>query len=370
MSIHGQAGLSCHDCHGGDPTVGGDGDAEASMNPQRGYRGVPDRSEIPSFCGRCHSDETYMRRFNPRIATDQEKAFWVSRHGEDLVQGDPKVAECVSCHGAHLVRAVTDARSPVYPANVPGTCGKCHGDQAYMDGYAIGSSQEEEYRRSVHGHALLDEGDLSAPACNDCHGNHGAAPPGISSIANVCGLCHPSPRDLFAASPHGEIFEELGYAECSSCHGHHAVERPTDSLLGTEEGAICVDCHSEGDEGYRVAAAMKASIAALAARHDRVGEMVGRAESTGLELGEIHMLLQEVRDQLVRSRNAVHTFDLTPLTAIVAVGDSLAGAAEEEANRAFKEIRNRRLGLALSSVIILLLIAALVLVVRRRDRRS
>jgi len=367
MSTHGQAGLSCHDCHGGDPTVGHDGDAEEAMNPQRGYIGVPDRSEIPNLCGRCHSDEAYMRRFNPRIATDQEKAFWVSRHGERLQQGDPKVAQCVSCHDAHLVRSVADARSPVYPMNVPGTCGRCHGDPAYMEGYAIGSSQQAEYRLSVHGRALLDEGDLGAPACNDCHGNHGAVPPGVASVANVCGLCHPSPRDLFAKSPHGEIFEELGYAECSTCHGHHAVERPTDDLLGTGEGAICVECHTEGDEGHRVATVMKSSISALAARHARVEETVERAENTGLELAEIHLVLQEVHDQLIRSRNLVHLFDLAPVASTVAVGDSIAGVAEAKAQDALGEIRNRRLGLALSSVLIIILIIGLTLKVRRLD---
>src|SRR5690242_13155821 len=64
--IHGEKGLSCVDCHGGDATVM---DA-TSMSPEKGFRGKPKHGEIPAFCGRCHSDGAYMRKFNPRLGTD------------------------------------------------------------------------------------------------------------------------------------------------------------------------------------------------------------------------------------------------------------------------------------------------------------
>ena len=56
----------------------------------------------------------------------------------------------------------------------------------------------EQWRQSVHGQALLEKGDLTAPACNDCHGNHGAMPPGVDSVANACGTCHGKIANLFA----------------------------------------------------------------------------------------------------------------------------------------------------------------------------
>ena len=62
--IHHQAGLSCADCHGGDP-------ADESMNAMsraKGFRGAPKKAQIPDFCARCHSDIAYMHRFNPRCA--------------------------------------------------------------------------------------------------------------------------------------------------------------------------------------------------------------------------------------------------------------------------------------------------------------
>ena len=48
--IHFQKGLSCHDCHGGDPTA--TDDMEASHDPGKGWTGKPDRLRIPDFCAR------------------------------------------------------------------------------------------------------------------------------------------------------------------------------------------------------------------------------------------------------------------------------------------------------------------------------
>ena len=81
------------------------------------------------------------------------------------------------------------------------------------------------WRRSVHAGALLDKGDFSAPTCNDCHGNHGAAPPGIDAIVNVCGQCHGREARLFRGSSkhqgfveHDELMADAGDAGCAACH--------------------------------------------------------------------------------------------------------------------------------------------------------
>src|SRR5512139_1549737 len=109
--IHAAAGLSCQDCHGGnpDPALAGDMgtamDAAYKPNP---FRGAPKRGEIPAFCGRCHSDATYMKAFNPELRVDQEQEYWTSRHGRLLKGGDARVATCIDCHGVHGILAPTD----------------------------------------------------------------------------------------------------------------------------------------------------------------------------------------------------------------------------------------------------------------------
>ncbi|MFQ5770806.1 MAG: cytochrome c3 family protein, partial [bacterium] len=253
--VHARQGLSCADCHGGDPKAGFDGDLEAAMDPAKGYNGVPKRMDIPQFCARCHSDPNYMRRFNPRVSTDQFDRYKTSVHGRLLHKGDIKVATCTDCHGVHGIRDAKDARSSVYPLNIPNTCGRCHADSDYMQDYGIPTDQIAAYQGSVHGKAVLEKGDLAAPACNDCHGNHGASPPGAPSIAYICGQCHLNNSELFLKSPHRAAFEELELPECETCHGNHDIQHPTDDMLGVGENSICLDCHEEDSKGYVTAVA-------------------------------------------------------------------------------------------------------------------
>ena len=46
--VHHQAGLTCADCHGGNPND----DSMAAMSPAKGFRGVPKKAAVPEFCAR------------------------------------------------------------------------------------------------------------------------------------------------------------------------------------------------------------------------------------------------------------------------------------------------------------------------------
>lgn len=56
---HQLAGITCVDCHGGDPT---EKDSKAAKAEGTGYLGVLERQAIPELCGNCHAD---VRRMNP-----------------------------------------------------------------------------------------------------------------------------------------------------------------------------------------------------------------------------------------------------------------------------------------------------------------
>jgi len=280
--IHYSFGLSCQDCHGGnpDPRLAQDPlramDTNYTVNP---YRGVPTRMQIPEFCGHCHSDADYMKRYKPEERIDQLSEYWTSQHGILLKRGDTNVATCVDCHGTHTIRAPSDAQSSVYPTAVADTCKRCHADAKRMAGYKLKDgrplpiNQYELWRRSVHAQALLEKDDLSAPTCNDCHGNHGAVPPKVTSIAFVCGQCHQREADLFRSSPkqkgfasHNQNYVPLmgkercamchappdpaanvtnvsEFSECVTCHGNHAIMRPNVTMLGPLPETPCSFCH-------------------------------------------------------------------------------------------------------------------------------
>jgi predicted CXXCH cytochrome family protein len=367
QDVHAQYGLSCADCHGGDPT---DEDMMASMDPGRGYLGVPTVEQIPEFCGTCHADAAYIRRFKPRQRVDQLELYRTSVHGQQHQKGDRKVAQCVSCHGVHGILPGSDPRSPVYPTNVPKTCARCHGDAGLMADYHIPTDQFDKYRTSVHGRALLERGARGAPACHDCHGNHGAAPPGVSSVSNVCGQCHPANWELLAQSPHQKPFEEMGLAGCKTCHRHHDIQRPTDSMLGTKKGSVCISCHKSGSGGYQAAAEMRRAIEGLKAKRDAAEQLIVRAEQAGMEVSQARFDLNEVGSFLTRARTSVHAFSPPRTEEVVKQGEALAEMTARKGEQALVEIQARRRGFAGFLVILLAAGVALFLKIRDVDRRE
>jgi hypothetical protein len=84
--IHIQIGLSCADCHGGDPTAFDD--LDAAMWDDESFLGIIGKSEQPEVCGSCHSNSVYMRNYSTSTRTDQVDQYWTSRHGILLKSGD------------------------------------------------------------------------------------------------------------------------------------------------------------------------------------------------------------------------------------------------------------------------------------------
>ena len=364
QDVHRRRGLSCADCHGGDAASE---DPDESMDEDNGFLGVPTKEEIPGLCGRCHSDASYIRRFNPALRVDQVTLFRTSVHGQRLAgAGDQKVAACADCHGAHGILPGNDPRSPVYAANVPQTCGRCHSDPVYMREYGIPTDQYEKYRKSVHGRPLLEEGDTAAPACNDCHGNHGATPPGVSSLANVCGQCHPINNNLVNQSPHRTAFEKLGLAACETCHSHHGIEVPGDAMVGGEAPAVCANCHrpDKWPKGWAGARAIRAALDSLVERHRKAEVTIRRAERAGMEVGEALFDLNEVAGRLTKTRSVLHSFDPEKVREVSDEGTELATKAERAGHAALAELQFRRRGLGLSLVVIVVLGVGLVIKIR------
>ena len=265
LDIHWQKGLRCHDCHGGNVATLNLRQAHAVED---GFHKINSPADVPAFCGRCHSSIEYMRSFQPSPRTDQESEYWTSGHGQQLRRAmedhqraleklpagqeapaleDPRVATCLECHttgGKHQIRAVDDMKSTVYPTHVAETCATCHANAQLMEGRSyhgrpLGHQQYEQWKSSVHGQALLKKGDLSAPTCNDCHGNHGALPPDVDSVANACGTCHGKVAKLFAETRMKHQFDVEGLPGCATCHGNHQTLSPTDQMLGMENDAVC-----------------------------------------------------------------------------------------------------------------------------------
>ena len=361
---HNREGLGCVSCHGGDANSE---EPDEAMDPARGFRGAPAARGIPALCGGCHGDSAFVRRFNPNLPTDQWDQYRTSVHGLQLAEGDTKVATCISCHGVHGIMAVSDPRSSVYPTQVVATCAGCHADSELMAVYGLSADPVSNYRKSIHFLALTEGNDLGAPTCNDCHGSHGATPPGVDSVSNVCGTCHPMNMELFVKSPHAEPFSAMELAACEACHGNHEILLPTDAWLGVDEESVCGRCHERDDSGGEVALALQA----LMDRgddilHDARVE-VDSAERAGMLMEESAVALEEAHQALVTARTQVHLASVAAVEEHTSVAVEAAESALAEAAAARGEIRFRRTGLLAALFFIVLAIVALVLKIRQLE---
>ncbi len=364
--VHAQRGMGCIACHGGDATTPG---LEA-MDPAKGFLGAPERRQVSQFCGRCHSDAQFMRRFNPALRVDQEAEYATSVHGQRLATyGDTAVATCLGCHPAHSIKPPNDPESSVHPLNVAGTCAACHADANRMEPYGISTDQREKYERSVHWEMMSVEGDLSAPTCNDCHGNHGAAPPGVQWVGNVCGQCHVVMGALFSRSRHAVMFAAMGQPGCATCHNNHEIVPPGDNLLGLGEGAVCARCHVEGVGGGIAAAEMRALIDSLKTTYDTAHALLDRAENAGMEVSQAQFELSGAQTELVLARAALHAFVVDSVRHHIETGLETSRTAYAQGVEALGELRFRRLGLAVSVTIIIAFVAGLLLKIRELERR-
>ncbi|HEU4929235.1 MAG TPA: cytochrome c3 family protein [Candidatus Krumholzibacteria bacterium] len=364
--VHAKPGLSCAGCHGGDPTSD---DQDLAMSPAAGFRGVPEKADIPAFCGRCHSDIEFMRTYQPRIPTDQESQYFTSVHGHRLKDGDSKVADCASCHSAHGILPATDTRSTVHALNVPATCGRCHGDADYMASYGIPTDQLDKFSKGVHGVALLQKQDTGAPACNDCHGNHGATPPGVTSIEQVCGHCHVNNMQFFAESRMGRAFVEKGYHGCEECHSNHQIVKTSDDMVGTHEGAVCLDCHSDGDKGFEAAGKIHAELAGLSTMYADALAAQAEVQRIGMDDVDIGFLLQDAHQSLIQARTLVHTFDPARVKPTTDEGARKATEALTVAAEQVRDFHTRRRGFGMATLFTTVLVIALFLRIRQMEAR-
>jgi cytochrome c3-like protein len=437
--IHAARGVSCADCHGGNPRSD---DQDVAMSKANGYIGVPTKDQIPRVCGRCHgpgteafktrfkladmltdfrasthghalesspkgpqcvschgvhsiarvtdprspvhpshvidtcahchSDAAYMRDFDPALPVDQRDKYRTSVHGKRHEAGDLKVATCVSCHSNHLVLQVKDPRSPVYPTHVPATCARCHADARYMAGYGIPTTQYAEYQRSVHGKALLQKSDLNAPACNSCHGNHGAAPPGANSVIAVCGQCHQSNEELYEQSAHKGVFESKKLPGCMVCHGNHAIAPATDKLVSFDPPSPCARCHRmDGtDPSAPEIVRMRALLDSLSVGQTADLAVLSHAENLGMDVTDARYSLKDVNQSVVQSRVAIHSFRVQRLEEAARPGLTIIAQARHAGEEAVHEYKFRRQGLAVSTLIVTFLVVMLWLKIRQIERRQ
>ena len=237
-----------------------------------------------------------------------------------------------------------------------------------MKGYNIPTDQYANYSASVHHEALAVRGDLSAPTCTTCHGNHGAAPPGVATVQNVCATCHVFQAQLFEKSPHQAAFAAASLPGCVTCHSNHRIVHPTDSFLGTGAQSVCTNCHTAGDAGYQTAESFHQQLAKLETAVKNSDDILNRAESDGMEVSQARLEQDQARDTLTKARVAIHGFNLPQLQEEIAPGIKITEKTLQAGQGALAERDYRRKGLGVSLFFIVIVVLGLRLYIRHIER--
>lgn len=337
-SIHAHADVRCTTCHGGDPSA-----LEVAAAHGKDLKKLGTPRETLESCGGCHSDVQRMRLYGQR--TDQLSLYWTSKHGERMAKdGNADVATCTSCHGVHDVLAALDTRSPVHPFNQVETCGRCHADAQLMGKHGLDAQVVEQYRESVHGRALIESSHPAAPACATCHGSHGATPPRVDDIAQVCGHCHSVVQEHYDASPHAAAAKKGRSVQCASCHGSHAVGQPSAEMFLGDADRHCGSCHAdEKDPARAIGRELHDGVIGLARAIVETEEELRTAGGRGLFLGAERGYLDDAKGLLVRARALTHAASTSAQTDILNRGQAAVLQTRENLATKARTFRDRKI---------------------------
>jgi hypothetical protein len=389
-SAHQAAGVTCADCHGGDPTSD---QITVAMDPARGFVGAPSRFQTVGRCGSCHADPNRMKPYN--LATDEYAKYWTSVHGQRLLTTqDERVAICTDCHGTHAIKKTSDPTAKVFPLNVPDLCASCHADAKRMKPYGIPTDQFDIYSKSVHGIALLINKDVRAPTCASCHGSHDAQPPTSATVVDVCGKCHTTTQALYEESRHSQL--PAATPKCWTCHGTHDVSQPSSAIFFHEltPNYTCVTCHDLQTHKLRLEMAkfdnvadrkcdtchhpdsdiyaqiqgISSAVTGAETAYREADAQIRQASALGMITSDAELALAGAKTSLIQAQAAVHTTKLATVAQLSGDAKGKADAAKALATSKVDESTFRREAMVAVLALITVCIVFLVALKRRLDR--
>ena len=238
-SVHGSQGYACTQCHT---------DIKGYPHPPLGVNNLRDVSlQMVRTCQNCH--------------TQTAKQYDAGRHAEAIAEGLSESAICTDCHSAHETQSLREDNFQIAL-----TCRTCHAE-IY-----------DKYKDSVHGKALIEEGNRDVPTCIDCHNSHDNTGPDdpdyVLFSPQVCAKCHDDEGlmakygvntevfDTYVSDFHGStvvLFEEISPGQetnkpvCIDCHGVHDILPPTDEnspVIKQNLLVTCQRCHPDAPPNF------------------------------------------------------------------------------------------------------------------------
>jgi Cytochrome c7 and related cytochrome c len=300
VGVHSQHGVRCVDCHGGNPDV-----STLPAAHQGRFVGSTNKVQTAELCGSCHSDPNRMRPYG--LPTGELSQFRTSKHGQLLFgSGNTDAPTCTDCHGTHIIYPPYDARSKVYPTNIPGTCAHCHADTKLMAKYHLRTDQFDQFRSSAHGVALFQQQNFAAPTCISCHGAHSALPPTGGQIASVCGQCHSLVDQAFQQGPHGLASQAGNLHGCLACHSNHG----TDRVASDKIAAMCDKCHASDARLHQMGVDLQRSVVQAEQDMTSARQAIDELSRAGKQVGYYRFRYQSALTYFEQIAQAQHSLNL------------------------------------------------------------
>ena len=239
--VHNQHQISCVSCHTEITSV------PHEKTSAQNLREVAIQES--AACKQCHSDEA---------AKTMD-----SVHQKAQDNGNLNAAVCSDCHNPHTQKPISEMKK----SDIPNTCARCH------------NAIFETYKKSVHGAALIGEGNTDVASCIDCHGVHNIQDPTTATFRNaipqLCAKCHTNAAimdkygistqvlNTYVADFHGTtvtLFESTSPDQptnkpvCIDCHGLHdivKVDNPEHGIAIKKNLLLkCQQCHPGINENF------------------------------------------------------------------------------------------------------------------------
>ncbi len=197
-------------------------------------------------CLACHGQTGQVGQFpNTTLysATILKELYGVSVHS---------ALECTKCHTGlkdlpphRDLKAIKINDERDYALSYKDACKECHAKQ-----YA-------ELQDSMHTKFMVEQGNLNAPVCNDCHNPHvevkskdaqgNLQPQARAEIAKTCAKCHDAIFKAYAESVHGKGVLSANNPDvptCTDCHGVHAIVDARSAAFRNSSIELCAKCHT------------------------------------------------------------------------------------------------------------------------------
>lgn len=214
---------------------------------------APNSNMQGAQCMVCHSLPNFTGTLldSSRISlTVNSKAMKYSVHS--------RVGSCATCHKGYNGYPHMNSKS--------NTCAECHFDPTAdmtitVDVHAenqramtvvlnerCSACHQRVHKESSEGaHAqILNNGNLSAPQCSDCHGSHNIQRATLTMESQACASCHEANYGSLMSSVHGVEGKQhlaVDAPTCADCHGSHTITGPGDPDFRKNSVAKCLECH-------------------------------------------------------------------------------------------------------------------------------